>query len=60
VDARLLHRRPRASPPAWDRPLPGGRVMQRHERPPVSRVREICAHGLNGGFAQRRHVAEES
>jgi len=25
--------------------------MQRLERPPVSRVREIRTHGLNGGFA---------
>jgi hypothetical protein len=25
--------------------------MLRPERPPVSRVREIRTHGLNGGFA---------
>ena len=24
--------------------------MQRHERPPVSRVREIRMHGLKGGL----------
>jgi RNA-directed DNA polymerase len=29
----------------------GGRVMLRPERPPVSRVREIRMHGLNGGLA---------
>ena len=29
----------------------GGRVMLRSERPPVSRVREIRMHGLNGGPA---------
>ena len=39
----------RAPPSARDRPLPGGRVMPPHERPPVSRVREIRTHGLNGG-----------
>ena len=32
----------------WRR-LPGGCGMQRPERPPVSRVREIRMHGLNGG-----------
>jgi len=32
----------------WKR-RPCGRVMQRLERPPVSRVREIRMHGLNGG-----------
>ena len=26
--------------------------MQLHERPPVSRVREIRTHGLKGGLAQ--------
>ncbi len=26
--------------------------MLRHERPPVSRVREIRTHGLNGGLAR--------
>ena len=40
--------RPRASPPAWDHQVPGGCVMQRLERPSVSRVREIRTHGLNG------------
>jgi hypothetical protein len=49
VDPRLLRRRHRASPSAGDRLLPGGCVMRRHERPPVSRVREIRTHGLNGG-----------
>jgi len=29
---------------------PGGFVMSRPERPPVSRVREIRTHGLNGGL----------
>jgi hypothetical protein len=29
---------------------PGDRVMQRPERPPVSRVREIRTHGLRGGL----------
>ena len=50
-----------ASPPARHRPLPGaalletgGRVMLRLERPPVSRVREIRTHGLNGGLAVQR------
>ncbi len=27
--------------------------MLRPEKPPVSRVREICTHGLNGGPAFR-------
>ena len=30
-------------------PYLGGRVMLRHERPSVSRVREIRTHGLKGG-----------
>ena len=35
--------------------------MQRPERPPVSRVREIRMHGLNGGldFERRAYAAEE-
>jgi hypothetical protein len=37
------------TPPARDRPVPGGRVTWRSERPPVSRVREIRTHGLKGG-----------
>jgi RNA-directed DNA polymerase len=48
--ARLLPR-PRAPPPARNRPVPGGRVMLRLERPPVSRVRAIRTHGLKGGLA---------
>ena len=58
LDARVLLE-PRSSPPARNRPLPGaalleqgGRVMLRPERPPVSRVREIRTHGLNGGLAR--------
>jgi RNA-directed DNA polymerase len=31
---------------------PGGGTMPRPERPPVSRVREIRTHGLNGGLTQ--------
>jgi hypothetical protein len=49
---------PRSSSPAWNDHLPGaalleagGRVMQRHETSPVSRVREIRMHGLKGGPA---------
>jgi hypothetical protein len=34
--------------------------MPRHERPPVSRVREIRTHGLNGGFAHRHLTVAES
>jgi len=34
--------------------------MLSHERPPVSRVREIRTHGLNGGFAHCRQRAAES
>ena len=49
VDPRLLPSRARSAPPARDREVPGGRVMRRPERPPVSRVREIRTHGLNGG-----------
>jgi len=33
---------------------PGTRTMPRPERPPVSRVREIRTHGLNGGLATAR------
>jgi len=35
--------------------------MLRSERPPVSRVREIRMHGLNGGLGSDRHreVAKE-
>ena len=35
--------------------------MLRLERPPVSRVREIRTHGLNGGlgFSTRRKAEEE-
>jgi len=34
--------------------------MQPFERSPVSRVREIRTHGLNGGFANSRGDAVES
>jgi hypothetical protein len=34
--------------------------MLRPERPPVSRVREIRTHGLNGGFAGHHSVVEGS
>jgi hypothetical protein len=30
--------------------------MPQPERPLVSRVREICTHGLNGGLANSRFV----
>jgi hypothetical protein len=35
--------------------------MQRPERPPVSRVREIRMHGLNGGldFERRDNAVKE-
>ena len=35
--------------------------MQLHERPPVSRVREIRMHGLKGGldFGRRDNAAKE-
>jgi retron-type reverse transcriptase len=49
LDQRLLRRRLRTSPPARNRLLSGGCIMQRHKRPPVSRVREIRTHGLIGG-----------
>jgi hypothetical protein len=39
---------------AWKRVLPGGCVMLRRERPPVSRVLEIGMHGLKGGLAEIR------
>jgi len=45
--ARLLPE-PRTPPPAWHGPLPGGCIMLRLKRPPVSRVREIRTHGLKG------------
>ena len=48
VDTRVLPQ-PRAPSPARNHPLSGGFVMRRHERPPVSRVREIRMHGLKGG-----------
>ena len=38
-----------APSPAWNHQVPGGCIMQRPERPSVSRVREIRMHGLNGG-----------
>jgi hypothetical protein len=47
----------RSAPPARNRRvpgaalLPGGCVMLRVDRPPVSRVREIRMHGLKGGLA---------
>jgi hypothetical protein len=44
-------KRPRAPSTARHRPLPGGCVMLRPERPSVSRVREIRTHGLKGGPA---------
>ena len=34
--------------------------MLRPERPPVSRVREIRTHGLNGGLALTRQQDGES
>jgi group II intron reverse transcriptase/maturase len=54
VDAQVL-REPGALSPARYGAVPGtsllgGRVMLLPERPPVSRVREIRMHGLNGGF----------
>ena len=36
--------------------VPGGRVMPRPERPPVSRVREIRTHGLNGGLTPQHRA----
>jgi len=34
--------------------------MSRSERPPVSRVREIRMHGLNGGLTHNRRKTVES
>ena len=39
---------------------PGTRTTPRPERPPVSRVREIRTHGLNGGLVETRRKARES
>ncbi|HEY3383834.1 MAG TPA: group II intron maturase-specific domain-containing protein [Vicinamibacterales bacterium] len=36
------------------RPVSGGGVMPRPDRPPESRVREIRTHGLNGGLTNTR------
>jgi hypothetical protein len=33
--------------------------MLRHERPPVSRVREIRTHGLKGGLAPEPALEQE-
>ena len=38
---------------------PGKAQLPRSERPPVSRVREIRTHGLNGGLAHNRRKTEE-
>jgi group II intron reverse transcriptase/maturase len=38
---------------------PGKAKLPRPERPPVSRVREIRTHGLNGGLAHSRRKTEE-
>jgi RNA-directed DNA polymerase len=38
---------------------PGSRTMPLPDRPPVSRVREIRTHGLNGGLARTRGDAGE-
>jgi group II intron reverse transcriptase/maturase len=38
---------------------PGQAQMPRLERPPVSRVREIRSHGLNGGLTHNRRQTEE-
>ena len=43
-----------APPPARHDSVSGSGVMRRPERPPVSRVREIRTHGLNGGLAFTR------
>jgi hypothetical protein len=40
--------------PARHDSVSGGCVMRRPERPPVSRVREIRTHGLNGRLALTR------
>ena len=37
---------------------PGHAQVPRSERPPVSRVREIRTHGLNGGLTHRRKTEE--
>jgi RNA-directed DNA polymerase len=39
---------------------PGARPMPPPDRPPVSRVREIRTHGLNGGLVETRRKAGES
>jgi len=38
---------------------PGHAQMPHSERPPVSRVREIRTHGLNGGLNRNRHTTVE-
>ena len=38
---------------------PGNARLPRPERPPVSRVREIRTHGLNGGLTHSRRKTEE-
>jgi len=38
---------------------PGARPMPLPDRPPVSRVREIRTHGLNGGLSTTRREAGE-
>jgi group II intron reverse transcriptase/maturase len=38
---------------------PGQAQLPRSERPPVSRVREIRTHGLNGGLNRTRHTTGE-
>ena len=38
---------------------PGEAKLPRSERPPVSRVREIRTHGLNGGLTHNRRKTEE-
>jgi RNA-directed DNA polymerase len=38
---------------------PGKAKLPRPERPPVSRVREIRTHGLNGGLTHNRRKTEE-
>ena len=38
---------------------PGSAQLPRPERPPVSRVREIRTHGLNGGLTHNRRKTEE-
>jgi group II intron reverse transcriptase/maturase len=38
---------------------PGHAQLPRSERPPVSRVREIRTHGLNGGLTHSRRETEE-